>query len=47
MGEIYSKPSEKATKMKPKAETVRFLLDYSKSLHIVKTKKYLIDVNQN
>ena len=47
MGEIYSRPSEKANNLKPKKETIKFLLDYSKSLKVLKTKKFLIDVNQN
>lgn len=47
MGEIYSRPSEKANNLKPKKETIKFLLDYSKSLKVLKTNKFLIDVNQN
>ncbi len=45
--QIYSrKPSE--FQMQPKKETVQFLIDFSKSLTIVKTKsKNFIELNLN
>ena len=34
--------------LKPKAETIRFLLDYSKSLRVVRTKtNYTIELHLN
>ena len=47
MTQIYSgEPSE--LKMKPTHETVQFLINFSKSLKVVKTKSnYLIELNLN
>lgn len=47
MGEIYSKSSEKVNQLEPKKETIKFLLDYSKALKVLKLKKMKIEVNQN
>lgn len=35
------------TNMKPKAETVAFLLQYSKSLSIVKSEDFIFEINSN
>lgn len=44
---IYSEKSSEF-KMKPKKETIQFLINFSKSLTIVKTKSnYLIELNLN
>lgn len=48
MGEIYSKLPEKTShQLQPKKETIKFLLDYSKALKVLKLKKTKIDMNQN
>lgn len=47
MMKIYSKKNLSAS-LKPKLETVRFLLDYSKSFRVVKTKtNYTIELYLN
>ena len=47
MMQLYSEKSSDF-QMKPKKETVQFLLDFSKSLTIVKTKsKSFIELNLN
>jgi len=45
--QIYSRKSSKS-KMQPKKETVQFLINFSKSLTIAKTKsKNFIELNLN
>ncbi|CAL2078019.1 hypothetical protein T190607A02C_150057 [Tenacibaculum sp. 190524A02b] len=47
MTHIYSDKSYDS-KMNPKKETIQFLIDFSKSLNIVRTKSnYLIELNLN
>ncbi|SEE65975.1 hypothetical protein SAMN04487765_3651 [Tenacibaculum sp. MAR_2010_89] len=47
MTQIYSNKSSDS-KMKPKKETIQFLIDFSKSLKVVKTKSnHLIELNLN
>ena len=47
MIQLYSDKSSDF-KMKPKQETVQFLINFSKSLKVVKTKSnYLIELNLN
>lgn len=47
MKQIYSKKLSNF-KMKPKKETIQFLINFSKSLQIVKIKSnYLIELNLN
>jgi len=47
MAKIYSKKSLAAPKMSPKKETVRFLLNYSKALSIVKVGKMTFECIAN
>jgi len=48
MAKIYSKENFKTNEtLKPKAETIDFLLNYSKSISILKTDNYLFEVNKN
>lgn len=48
MIQLYSKKSSNNIKMQPKKETVQFLINYSKSLTIVKIKsKDFIELNLN
>ena len=45
--QIYSERSSDFI-MKPKQETIQFLINFSKSLQVVKTKSnYLIELNLN
>lgn len=47
MMKIYSKKNT-SNPLTPKTETIRFLLDYSKSLRVVKTKtNYAIELHLN
>ncbi len=39
MAKIYSRNSKNDNKLNPKEETIRFLLNYSKALRIIKYKK--------
>ncbi len=47
MEQIYSKQKNQCTLIQSKPETVRFLLDYSKSLRIQKFKGMTIEHNMN
>ena len=48
MAKIYSKKLPKNnSSLKPKAETIDFLLNYSKSLSVLKTDKYIVEINKN
>jgi hypothetical protein len=43
MAELYSKNHVKRSKMTPKKETISFLLQYSKSLKVYKTKSGVVE----
>ena len=47
MEKIYTKKQDKCKLVKAKPETVSFLLNYSKSLKITKTKGITIESNLN
>jgi hypothetical protein len=47
MAKIYSKEKLVANSMKPKKETISFLLNYSKALSIVKVGKMKIETIAN
>jgi len=47
MPKIYSKSSSKMDNLKPKSETINFILNYSKALHVIKTKTMQIEVMKN
>jgi len=47
MEQIYSKEQNQCKLIQSKPETVRFLLDYSKSLRIQKFKGLIIEHNMN
>ena len=47
MPKIYAKSSSKMDQMKPKNETINFLLNYSKALHIVNLKHMQIEILKN
>ena len=48
MAKLYSKPSiKKSNDLKPKEETVKFLLDYSKALSVIKSDKVAFELVLN
>ena len=47
MAKIYSKKTLVIPSMKPKKETVSFLLNYSKALHFIKVGKMNIETIAN
>jgi len=47
MPNIYSKNSSEMKNLKPKRETLSFLLGYSKALKVVKTKQMTFDLILN
>jgi len=48
MSKIYSENiSKNNSSLKPEKETINFLLNYSKSLSILKTDKFVIELNKN
>ncbi|MBC7642040.1 MAG: hypothetical protein H7174_06845 [Flavobacterium sp.] len=47
MAKIYSKKIVTATKMKPKKETISFLLNYSKALTIITAGQMVIETIAN
>jgi len=47
MPKLYTQRSEKMNKLQPKKETINFILNYSKALHVMKTRNMLIELHQN
>ncbi len=48
MAKIYSKAtSNNNQKLKPKAETIDFLLNYSKAIDIITTNNFVIKIYKN
>ncbi len=49
MGKLYTKSSQegKLSKLNPKKETLQFLLNYSKALHITEYQKMQFDTILN
>ena len=48
MAKLYSKPSlKKSNELNPKEETVKFLLDYSKTLSVIKSEKVTFELVLN
>lgn len=47
MPKLYTQGSKKMNKLQPKKETINFILNYSKALHVMKTKNMLIELHQN
>ena len=47
MAKLYSKKRVEAPKMEPKAETISFLLNYSKALTVIKAGKIIVDIVKN
>ena len=47
MPKLYTQRSKKMNELKPKKETINFILNYSKALHIMKTRNMLIELHKN
>ncbi|MDD5151395.1 MAG: hypothetical protein PHC28_13135 [Flavobacterium sp.] len=47
MAKIYSEKTLATTTMKPKKETISFLLNYSKALSIIKVNKMSFEIIAN
>jgi hypothetical protein len=47
MANIYSSASPKNNNLKPKDETIRFLLNYSKALSVINYNKLKFEALQN
>ncbi len=48
MAKIYSRAtSNNFQKLKPKAETISFILNYSKAINIIATDKFIIQIHKN
>lgn len=47
MQKLYDQGSKKMNNLQPKQETINFILNYSKALHVMKTRNMLIEVHKN
>lgn len=47
MPKLYTQGSKKINNLQPKKETINFILNYSKALHIMKTKNMLFEMHKN
>jgi len=48
MAKLYSStPLEKTNDLRPKQETIRFLLNYSKALSVIKSEKKMFELVLN
>jgi hypothetical protein len=47
MPKIYSQGSKRMNNLQPKQETIDFILNFSKAIHVVKTRSMLIEVHKN
>jgi len=47
MPKLYAQGSKKMNNFQPKKETINFILNYSKAMHVVKTRNMLIEVHKN
>jgi len=47
MQKLYDQGSKKMNNLQPKQETINFILNFSKAMHIVKTRNMLIEVHKN
>ncbi len=47
MPKIYTKKSLKNNDLQPKKTTIKFILNYSKAIHIMKLKTMQVEVLQN
>ena len=41
MPKLYTQGSKKMNNLQPKKETINFILNYSKALHVMKDKKHV------
>ena len=47
MPKLYADCSKRMNELKPKKETIDFLLNYSKALHVIKLNKVNVELLQN
>jgi len=47
MPKLYAQGSKKMNNLQPKQETINFILNYSKALHVIKTMSMSVEVHQN
>ena len=47
MPKLYAQGSKKMNNLQPKKETINFILNYSKAMHIMKSRNMLIEVHKN
>lgn len=47
MEKIYSKKNEKDKNNEPSAKVIKFILEYSKAMEIIKSEKIVIEINKN
>lgn len=47
MDKLYSKQKDSCLDMKPKQETINFLLHYSKSVKVMRTEKKIYKIHLN
>ena len=47
MEKIYSKDSNKINNLNPKSETINFILNYSKGMHVIKSDRMIFEVHKN
>ena len=47
MPKLYAQGSKKMNNLQPKQETINFILNFSKVMHVVKTRNMLIEVHKN
>ena len=46
MPKLYTQGSEKMNTLQPKKETIRFILNYSKAMRIMRVGKLQVEVHQ-
>jgi hypothetical protein len=47
MDKIYTKCLKQSKALQPKQSTINFILNYSKALHIIKTREITVEVHKN
>jgi len=47
MQKIYSQGSKKRNNLQPKQESINFILNFSKAMHVIKTRDMLIEAHKN
>ena len=47
MEKIYSKNSNEISNLNPKQQTINFILNYSKGMHVIKSDRMIFEVYKN